>query len=305
MKTNSLLSANFLCLLLLVSTVTNAQEKQDTSAIIAPGASLHQVAANYKFTEGPAVDAQGNVFFTDQPNNRIMKWSTDGTVSVFMEDAGRANGLFFDRQGNLIACADAQNQLWQISPDKKVTVLVNDFQGKRLNGPNDLWVDLKGGVYFTDPYYQRDYWSHAEPEIDEERVYYLSSDKKTLTPVITDLVKPNGIVGTADGKQLYVADIGDKKTYVYQIDDDGSLSDKQLFTNMGSDGLTLDSEGNVYLTGQGVTVFNKRGKQIEHIEVDEGWTANVCFGGKDRTTLFITAMKSLYTLEMRVKGVGT
>ena len=303
MKTNSLLSANFLCLLLLVSTVTNAQEKQDTSAIIAPGASLHQVAADYKFTEGPAVDAQGNVFFTDQPNNRIMKWSTDGTVSVFMDSAGRANGLFFDRQGNLIACADAQNQLWQISPDKKVTVLVNDFQGKRLNGPNDLWVDLKGGVYFTDPYYQRDYWSHAEPEIDAERVYYLSPDKKTLTPVITDLVKPNGIVGTADGKQLYAADIGDDKTYVYQINDDGSLSGKQLFAEMGSDGMTLDNQGNVYFTGQGVTVFNRRGKQIEHIEVDEGWTANVCFGGKDRTTLFITAMKSLYTLEMRVKGV--
>ncbi len=303
MKTNNLLSANFLCLLLLVSTVTNAQEKQDTSAIIAPGAELHQVAADYKFTEGPAADAQGNVFFTDQPNNRIMKWSTDGTMSVFMDSAGRANGLFFDRQGNLIACADAQNQLWQISPDKKVTVLVNDFQGKRLNGPNDLWVDLKGGIYFTDPYYQRDYWSHTEPEIDKEQVYYLSPDKKTLTPVATDLVKPNGIVGTADGKQLYVADIGDDKTYVYRINDDGRLSDKQLFTDMGSDGLTLDSEGNVYLTGQGVTVFDKQGKQIEHIEVDEGWTANVCFGGKERKTLFITAMKSLYTLEMRVQGV--
>ncbi len=264
---------------------------------------MHQVAADYKFTEGPAVDAQGNVFFTDQPNNRIMKWSTDGTVSVFMDSAGRANGLFFDRQGNLITCADAQNQLWQISPDKKVTVLVNDFQGKRLNGPNDLWIDPRGGIYFTDPYYQRDYWTHTEKEIENERVYYLAPDKKTLTPVATDLVKPNGIVGTADGKQLYVADIGDEKTYVYQVNDDGSLTNRQLFTDMGSDGLTLDSQGNVYLTGQGVTVFNQQGEKIEHIAVDEGWTANVCFGGKDRKKLFITAMKSLYTLEMRAKGV--
>ncbi|MGB3852673.1 MAG: SMP-30/gluconolactonase/LRE family protein [Tunicatimonas sp.] len=289
--------------LLLHSVVGNAQSLENESEIVAPGASLQQVAADYKFTEGPAADAQGNVFFTDQPNNRIMKWATDGTVSVFMEDAGRANGLFFDRQGNLIACADEKNQLWQISPDKEVTVLVNDFKGKRLNGPNDLWVDPKGGIYFTDPYYQRDYWTHTEKEIDNEQVYYLAPNKKTLTPVATDLVKPNGIVGTADGKQLYVADIGDKKTYVYQVNDDGSLSDKQLFTDMGSDGLTLDNEGNVYLTGQGVTVFDKQGKQIEHIEVDEGWTANVCFGGRDRKTLFITAMKSLYTLEMRVKGV--
>jgi gluconolactonase len=220
-----------------------------------------------------------------------------------MEDAGRANGLFFDRQGNLIACADARNQLWQISPDKEVTVLVNDFKGKRLNGPNDLWVDSKGGIYFTDPYYQRDYWAHTEKEIDAERVYYLAPDKKTLTPVAADLVKPNGIVGTADGEQLYVADIGDDKTYVYQINDDGSLSDKQLFVAMGSDGMTLDEQGNVYLTGKGVTVFNQQGEQIEHIDVDEGWTANVCFGGKDRKKLFITAMKSLYTLDMQVQGV--
>lgn len=304
MKMNSLRPIYCLYLLFLwCSTVANAQSTEDKSTIVAPGAKLHQVAADYKFTEGPAVDAQGNVFFTDQPNNRIMRWSTDGTVSVYMEDAGRANGLFFDRQGNLIACADAKNQLWQISPDKQITVLVNDFEGKRLNGPNDLWIDPQGGIYFTDPYYQRDYWPHTEKEIDNERVYYLAPDKKTLTPVVTDLVQPNGIVGTVDGKQLYVADIGDKKTYVYQINDDGSLSDQQLFTDMGSDGLTLDSEGNVYLTGQGVTVFNKQGEKIEHIDVDEGWTANVCFGGKDRKTLFITAMKSLYTLDMQVEGV--
>lgn len=292
----------YLYLLFWCSTVANAQSAEDKSIVIAPGAKLHQVAADYQFTEGPAVDAQGNVFFTDQPNNRIMRWSTNGTVSVFMEDAGRANGLFFDQRGNLIACADEKSQLWQISPDKQVTVLVNDFEGKRLNGPNDLWADPRGGIYFTDPYYQRDYWTHTEKEIDNERVYYLAPDKKTLTPVATDLVQPNGIVGTADGKQLYVADIGDKKTYVYRINDDGSLSDKQLFTDLGSDGMTLDEKGNVYLTGQGVTVFNKQGEKIEHIDVDEGWTANVCFGGQDRKTLFITAMKSLYTLDMQVRG---
>lgn len=300
---NSLQPIACLCLLLWCSTIAKAQSTEDKSTIIAPGAELHQVAADYQFTEGPAVDARGNVYFTDQPNDRIMRWSTDGTVSVFMEGTGRANGLFFDPQGNLIACADEQNQLWQISPDKQVTVLVNDFEGKRLNGPNDTWVDPRGGIYFTDPYYQRDYWTRTEKEMENEGVYYLTPDKKTLMPVATDLVKPNGIVGTADGKQLYVADIGGKKTYVYKIENDGSLSDKRLFTDMGSDGLTLDSDGNVYLTGQGVTVFNNQGEQIEHIDVDEGWTANVCFGGKDRKTLFITAMKSLYTLDTQVRGV--
>lgn len=283
------------------SIATNAQPMD--SSIIAPGAELHQVAADYKFTEGPAADAQGNVFFTDQPNNCIMKWATDGTVSVFMEPAGRANGMIFDRQGNLIACADEKSQLWQISPDKQVTVLVSDFKGQRLNGPNDAWVDPKGGIYFTDPYYQRDYWTHTEKEIESEGVYYLTPDQKRLIPMATDLVKSNGIVGTADGKQLYVADIGDDKTYVYQINDDGSLSDKRLFTAMGSDGMTLDNRGNLYLTGQGVTVFDSQGEQIEHIAVDENWTANVCFGGKERKTLFITASESVYTLVMQVAGV--
>ena len=118
----------------------------------------------------------------------------------------------------------------------------------------------------------------------------------------TDLVQPNGIIGTPNGKKLYVADIGDRKTYSFKINKDGTLSDRKLFTEMGSDGMTIDSKGNVYLTGKGVTVFNKKGEQIEHIPIDEGWTANVTFGGKDRQTLFITAMGSVYTLRMKVRG---
>ena len=303
MRTNNALLVACFGLVLLYCPSTSAQPTKNKNEIIANGAQLAQVAADYKFTEGPAVDKEGNVFFTDQPNNRIMKWSTDGTVSVYMENAGRANGLYFDHQGNLIACADEQNQLWLISPDKKVTVLINDFEGKKLNGPNDLWIDSMGGIYFTDPYYQRDYWTRTEKEQAGEWVYYLSPDKKMVTPVATDLVQPNGIVGTLDGKVLYVADIGDKKTYTYEINQDGSLSDKTLFVEMGSDGMTLDNQGNVYLTGEGVTVFDKQGKKIEQIDVDEGWTANVCFGGKEQNKLFITAMKALYTLDMNVKGV--
>ena len=304
MRTNYIVLAGCLGLFLSNCTTSVAQSVKHGNNIIAEGATLQQVAAGYKFTEGPAVDQAGNVFFTDQPNNRIMKRSTDGTVAVYMDDAGRANGLYFDAQGNLIACADEHNQLWQISPDKKVTVLVNDFKGKRLNGPNDLWIDAAGGIYFTDPFYPRDYWTHTEKEQPGEWVYYLSPDKKTVTSVATDLVQPNGIVGTSTGKRLYVADIGDKKTYVYRINQEGRLSDKELFTEMGSDGMTLDEQGNVYLTGEGVTVFDKHGKKIEHIEVDEKWTANVCFGGKERDKLFITAMKSLYTLDMNVKGAN-
>lgn len=117
-----------------------------------------------------------------------------------------------------------------------------------------------------------------------------------------DLEQPNGIIGTPDGKFLYVADIKAGKTYVYSICPDGRLADKKLFTHMGSDGMTIDEKGNIYLTGRGVTVFNPAGEQILHIPVDAGWTANVCFGGKDRQTLFITATESLYGLQMNMKG---
>ena len=272
--------------------------------IIARGAESQLVDSSYTFTEGPAVDAQGNVYFTDQPNNRIVRWSADdGSLSVFMDDAGRANGLFFDRAGNLLACADLDNQLWSISPEKEVTVLVNDFEGKKLNGPNDLWIDPSGGIYFTDPFYKRDYWTRESKEIEEERVYYLSPDRSSLTVAADGFVRPNGIIGTPNGKTLYVADIGDGKTYRFSIGPDGDLTDKTLFTEMGSDGMTLDRKGNLYLTGRGVTVFNKRGKQIAHIPVDQRWTANVTFGGKDRKTLFVTAMGAVYTLKMRVKGL--
>src|SRR3954471_9568878 len=264
------------------------------SKIIAPGEKLQKLASDFSFTEGPACDAKGNVFFTDQPNDRILKWSIDGKLSTFIQPCGRANGLSFDLEGNLWACADEKNELWRISPSGKATVVVANYEGKLLNGPNDVWLRPGGGLYFTDPYYKRPYWKRG-PKEQDECVYYLSPDEKKLIRVIEDFKQPNGIIGTPDAKILYVADIGAGKTYRYQIQPDGSLKDKKLFCELGSDGMTIDSEGNIYLTGKGVTVFDPSGKQIEHIDVAEPWTANVCFGGKDRHTLFITASKNFYS----------
>jgi len=272
------------------------------SSVVAKGSAPVLVSSEFLFTEGPAVDAEGNVYFTDQPNDKIMKWSTDGSLSVFMEGTGRSNGLFIDKNGNLIACADLNNQLWMIDQNKNVTVLVKDFEGKKLNGPNDLWIDPQGGIYFTDPFYKRDYWNRTEKEIEEENVYYLSPDRKKLTIAASGLMQPNGIIGTPDGKKLYVADIKGRKTYSFVIQKDGTLTDKKLFADMGSDGMTVDSKGNVYLTGKGVTVFNSKGEKIETIAIDAPWTANACFGGKDRKTLFVTASKSVFTVKMKVKG---
>ncbi|MBL9139741.1 MAG: SMP-30/gluconolactonase/LRE family protein [Verrucomicrobiales bacterium] len=291
-------------LLTVLANLAVPQPSFSASSPIAPGAKLEQLATDFSFTEGPAADRDGNVYFTDQPNDRIVRWdAARNTVSDWLKPAGRSNGTYFDRAGNLITCADDLNELWSIAPDKKITVLVKGFGDKLLNGPNDLWIRPDGGLYFTDPLYKRPYWKR-DPAMQQsgQHVYFLGSDRKDLRQVATDLTQPNGIIGTPDGKMLYVADIGAKKTYSYNIQPDGTLTGKRLFCELGSDGMTLDSEGNVYLTGDGVIVFDSAGQKIEHIKVPGGWTANVTFGGKDRDLLFITASKSVFGLKMRVRG---
>ena len=277
----------------------------DTLGPIAPGATLQKLADGFSFTEGPACDAHGNVFFTDQPNDRIWEWSVAGKLSLFLSPCGRSNGLCFDAAGDLWACADGQNQLWRITPAGKATVVVKDGGGKLLNGPNDVWIRPDGGLYLTDPFYKRDYWKRGPMEQPGQYVFFLAPDHKTLTQVATDLTQPNGIIGTPDGKTLYVSDIGSGKTYAYDVQKNGSLSGKRLFCALGSDGMTIDSAGNVYLTGHGVTIFDKVGRLVAHIPIAEDWTGNVCFGGVDRRTLFITASKGLYAMRMQTHGVGS
>jgi len=294
-------------LFLSISLITNAQQAKeeifDSLKLIGTKAKLIKVSGQFTFTEGPAVDKKGNIYFTDQPNDKIWKYDINGKLSMFMDKTGRSNGLYFDKNGNIISCADNKDELWRISPDKKVTVLLSNYDGHRLNGPNDLWIDAKGGIYFTDPYYQREYWDRKQPDIDGQKVYYLTKGKKEAVIVDDQLKQPNGIVGTPDGKTLYVADIGDWKMYKYHINEDASLSDRELLFPQGSDGMTLDNKGNIYVTGKGVTIYNKDGVKIGHIPVPGDWTANVCFGGRDRKTLFITAKESVYIIKMNIKGV--
>jgi gluconolactonase len=273
------------------------------SGVVAPGAGVEKLAGGFAFTEGPTCDAAGNLFFTDQPNDRILKWSVDGKLSTFMQPAGRANGMYFAPSGELIACADEKNELWSIAPGGKVGVLLREFGGKPLNGPNDVWVRADGALYYTDPYYKRPWWTHATMPQDGQHVYFLSADRRQLVRVIDDLQQPNGIVGTPDGKTLNVSDIGAGKTYRYDIGSDGSLAGKVLIAEQGSDGMTIDADGHLYLTGDGVKVFDGAGRQVDHIRVpDERWTANVSFCGRDRQTLFITASTGLYAVRTRVKG---
>ena len=222
---------------------------------------------------------------------------------MFLDSAGRSNGMYFDHHGNLVTCADEHDQLWSISPKKKIKVLLTNFNGHLMNGPNDIWIDAKGGIYMTDPYYQRNYWTRTKSELDGQKVYYLP--KGSHQPIIVDSIikKPNGIVGTPNGKYLYVADIGANKTYKYTINKNGTLSDRVLVIEQGADGITLDEEGNIYLCGNGVTIYNPSGKKIGHIAINEPWSANLCFGGKNKDVLFINASTAIYTVKMNVKGV--
>lgn len=295
--------SSIICYLLVLSGGITSAQHDNMSLIIKPGAVLEKLSGEFSFTEGPAADKNGNVYFTDQPNNRIMIWTTNGKLITYMHPAGRSNGLFFDNKGNLWACADEKNALWKIGPDKSIEVILNKYNGSLLNGPNDLWIAPDGGIYFTDPFYRRSWWSHKEMPQEKQCVYYLKPDHKTLERVADDLRQPNGIIGTKDGKILYVADIRANKTWSFSINPDGTLADRKLFCEMGSDGMTIDTKGNVYLTGKGVTVFDKTGRQIGNISVPENWTANVCFGDKNRKSLYITATKGLYRIRTRTKGV--
>lgn len=260
-----------------------------------------KISDKFGFTEGPSSDREGNVYFTDQPNDKIYFWDwKTNEIKEFLNKTGRANGTHFDKDDNLITCSDDQGEIWKISKDKKVQILLKGFEGRRLNGPNDVWGDSSEGMYFTDPLYKRDYWVNFKQETLHKSLYYRSKDGKVVK--LDTFTQPNGIAGSEKYKKLYVSDIDAGKTYVYDILDTGKLSEKKLFCEMGSDGMTLDKHGNLYLTGKGVTVFNREGKKIYHIPIEEDWTSNVTFGGKHNDVLFITASKSVYILPTRVKG---
>ena len=294
------------------------EKKSHSNDIVAEGEAPVRLADSYSFTEGPAADASGNVYFTDQPNNRIYRWDCEsGEITLFTDQSGRSNGMYFDAQGNLTACADMNNQLWRFDmrstsgrllpkgrKNGQVEILISDYCGKLLNGPNDVWIAKDGSYYLTDPYFKRDYWTR-DPERQQpvEGLYYLAPGGKQLVMLDSTLNQPNGLVGTPDGKHLYVAEAKANRILKYDIQTDGSLTNRQVFANMGSDGMTIDDRGNIYLTGDGVTVFDKDGQKIAHFPIPEDWTANVCFGGKERDVLFITASKSVYTLKMLVHGV--
>jgi len=264
-----------------------------------------QLHTDFAFTEGPAADGGGNLYFTDIPNNRIHKLDATGKLSVFAEPSGHCNGLMFVG-GRLLAC-EMDGQLKQYDPATgKATSLATQYGGKRFNAPNARVIDKTGCIYFTDPRYRAPQpWPQGT-----EAVYYRAADG-TVTRLIDDRTAPNGIILSPDEKTLYVIPSMEKQMWAYDVQGPGKLSEGRLFcevtqpegaTSAGGDGLTIDTKGNLYITtALGLQVFAPSGKQLGIIKVPEH-PANVAFGGKDNKTLYVTARKSLYAIETEATG---
>jgi gluconolactonase len=294
--------------------IAGRQKMLSKEDIIDPSAGIELIADTFQFTEGPASDKNGNVYFSDIQASRIYVLNLDGQLTILREPSGRANGLKFDYKGNLLACEGASRSVTSTSPEGKVTVLADRYLGKKLNSPNDLWVDPKGGIYFTDPRYEATWiWKEKDrmgekdmnPDDNEEQeirgLYYLPPDGRPLRRVAEGFLNPNGVVGTVDRKKLYVSDTYKKETYVFDILEDGSLANRRIFIPEYSDGMTLDERNNVYLTNGGVKIYTPDGKLITTIDLPCK-ASNVCFGGRDHKTLFITARQGVFSLQMKVSG---
>jgi gluconolactonase len=291
---------------------------------------LDTIQKGFSFTEGPAVDKWGNVFFTDQPNDKIYRWSAvTGNISLFLTGTGRSNGMAFDKQGNLIAMADMHGEVWKIRPNGSHEVLINNYKGKLLNGPNDVWINPNtGGMYITDPIFPRGYWDAGDPRqqgwppTHSEQapsgkggyVYYLAPGAHSLVRVTTEDMGwdsdgwPNGVVGTPDGKKLYVnkwaPDINTAGTWVFDIKPNGKLANMKKFIDMGGDGMSMDERGNIYISNSyGVTAFDPKGNKIFNVPTGGGATNND-FAGQNNKLLFITGnVDRVTSLKMNVEGV--
>jgi len=307
------------------------------SSFLAPGAAIKLVQSGFQGTEGPAVDADGNVYFTDTFPALIYKWTwADGKISLYKEKTGKAHGLAFDAQGRLIMTEFAQGRVTRDDMKGNITVLADSCDWKRLHIPNKLWIDPKGGIYFSDMYIPA--WvisgggrgqapegrgqtgvpgqtpegnsgneaipsaASGAPSKNELGIVYITPDVKKAIRVANDLDSPNGLIGTPDGKTFYAADQG--KVWSYKINPDGTLNDKKLFCEKSTDGFAIDEENNVYLGDKSLFIYSPSGELLEEIPTPEG-ISNMIFAGRERKTLFITHRSNVYTLEMTVKGAPT
>ena len=272
---------------------------------IGPVGDVQRIHTGFAFTEGPAADSEGNLYFTDIPNNRIHKLDAKGKLSVFAEPSGHCNGLM--AVGDRLLACEMDGRLKQFSlSDAKQTTLADKYNNVRFNAPNDLVIDHSGGIYFTDPRYRApEPWPQGK-----EAVYYRATDGK-VTRLIEDRTAPNGVILSPDEKTLYVIPSMEKQMWAYPVEAPGKIGKGQVFcelkqpdaqSNGGGDGLTIDTKGNLYITtALGLQVFDANGKALGIISIPEH-PANVAFGGPNHSTLYVTARTSLYAVETEATG---
>jgi len=266
------------------------------------------IVQGLRFTEGPAWNAKGFLVFSDIPANRIYRWEPGKEPTVYREPSHNSNGLAFDAKGRLLACEHGARRVTRTAPDGTVRVLAERFEGKRLNSPNDLTLHSDGAIYFTDPPYG------VKPKdrgLDFQGVYRIAPDGK-LALLIKDMFRPNGIALSPDEKRLYVDDSRRRVVNVYDVQPDGSVANRRVLIDLGEhgarglDGMKVDVEGNLYVTGtEGVYVVSPTGKLLAKIRCAGGCT-NCCFGEADRRTLFVTGRSkrggSVYRVRVPVAG---
>lgn len=273
---------------------------------LGPVGKITKLHTGFKFTEGPAADKDGNVYFTDIPQKKIHKVDTESNLSVFTDESNHSNGLMITAKGGLAACEmEGQVVLWDISK-KTRKVLADKYKGNRFNAPNDLVIDRQGGIYFTDPMFRA-----PQPLPQGKTAVYYVSPQGEVTRLVDDLPNPNGVILSPDEKTLYVIPSGQSQMMSYPVESPGKLGKGKVFVTVkqpegksgtGGDGLTVDVKGNLYITTQlGLQVFDPQGKALGIITLPE-IPANVTFGGKDFKTLYVTARTSLYTVPMEIQG---
>ncbi len=288
-------------------------------------AAVERLYTGARWTEGPVWFADGRyLLFSDIPNNRMMRWLEDtGEVSVFRSPSNYSNGNTRDRQGRLLSCEHDSRRVTRTECDGTITVLIDQFQGKKLNAPNDLTVHSDGAVWFSDPGYGilSNYEGHKAAFELPTAVYRLDPNTRQATVVASDMDRPNGLCFSPDEKKLYVVDSGKPKhpgdsvpIRVYDVEDGRRLKNGRLFVNMSpgtSDGIRCDVDGNLWSAAgwagdgyNGVHVFAPEGTLLGKIHLPEV-CANLCFGGSKKNRLFMAASQSIYSLYVNTEGAQT
>ena len=277
-------------------------------------AKVEKIAGGLQFTEGPVwVNGMNALVFSDIPANELKQWTPDGGVTTLRTPSHNANGNFITRDGTLFSCEHTGRRVAVLAKGGRLQTLVDSFEGRKLNSPNDVVVKSDGTVWFTDPEYGLKNDPNAKgKKLGKEQPgnYVYRHDPKSgrTSAVVKDFVQPNGLAFSPDEKKLYVADSGDPKHIrVFDVRADGTLSPGHVFCKIdvgGPDGIRVDRDGRVWSSaGDGVQIFSTHGSLIGKILVPEA-PANLCFGGADGKTLFLTARKSLYAIKVKVTGAG-